>query len=397
VISQAAADDILASQAQLEHLSLACTPSNSGGAVWSPRPAAAASLQSLSLACGGYGAVDISGLVAGAPDAAPGSIAWRSLQRLSIKGQLSNSNSLAQLSSSITSLALPSSTLAAGDLQHLQRLPRLAELELSSVDQQAWAALGQLAQLQKLQAHKVAPDVSVQLPALEHLTCCSLELAPGAQPGSLVAALPALQAEVILCPAILRALQGHQLLDSVAMCPSLLEPAAAAWPTGGLSSLPALREFVIASPPAAWLGPLLEDLAGCRAVEVARVVCSQQQGAGGPEVLPAGALQAMAARVAAGDMARLARLEVVWPDCAQKWALDDALPLVEALAKRGGGAGGPACVELALPVGKGGMQGAELRQLLQARGLLPRADLKELLVVQCEQFAGSTTVILHFV
>jgi hypothetical protein len=73
------------------------------------------------------------------------------------------------------------------------------------------------------------------------------------------------------------------------------------------------------------------------------VICSPRQRAGGPEVLPAGALQAMAGRVAAGGMARLARLVVSWPACVQTLALADALPLVEAtLAKRGGGAGGPA-------------------------------------------------------
>jgi hypothetical protein len=49
------------------------------------------------------------------------------------------------------------------------------------------------------------------------------------------------------------------------------------------------------------------------------------------------------------------------------------------------------------------MQGAELRQLLQARGLLPRADSesllkadhKTILVVQCERSAGPA-VMLHF-
>jgi hypothetical protein len=87
----------------------------------------------------------------------------------------------------------------------------------------------------------------VQLPALEHRTN-QLELAPpDAQPGSLAAALPALQAlEVDLpqqCPAILMALQGHKLLASVTSHSGLLARAASAWPTGGLSSLPALRKF----------------------------------------------------------------------------------------------------------------------------------------------------------
>ena len=64
--------------------------------------------------------------------------------------------------------------------------------------------------------------------------------------------------------------------------------------------------------------------------------------------------------------------QVSWPDCAQNWALADALPLVEALAKRGAGSmpGPTSDVSLALPVNMAATGCAELQQQLQARGLL---------------------------
>jgi hypothetical protein len=108
---------------------------------------------------------------------------------------------------------------------HLQHLPHLAELSLASVDQQAWRALGQLAQLQKLCALYVAPDASVQLPALEHLMCGSRQLPPGAPPGSLSSALPALKVLEVrasrrfipLQPTAIQALQGHTLLAKISI------------------------------------------------------------------------------------------------------------------------------------------------------------------------------------
>jgi hypothetical protein len=374
MISQAAADDILASQEQLQQLSLACRPPHIAVCTWRPKPAAAGSLQSLSLTYDWPGDVDITGLALD-PDAAPGSCAWGTLQHLSIKSpDLRRTTSLAQLSSSITSLALPYFNLAASDLQHLQRLPRLTKLGLFSVAQPAWRALGKLEQLQSLDAHDVAPDTSVQLAALERLTCNVLLLAPDAQPGSLAAALPALQAlDVRLFrqfPAIIRALQGHRLLAAVAILAG--SPEADAWPEGGLSLLPALRKFSIDSGPLAWLGPLLEDLAGCAGLDEARVGSALLPGQTGSPALPAGALQAMAARVAAGGMARLSSLQVSVPASAQRWTVADALPLVEALVKRGAGgaaAGAVTDVVLKLPLSTGSVRAAELRQVLQARGL----------------------------
>jgi hypothetical protein len=102
-ISQAAADDILASQDQLQQLSLACRLPGGGDTVqnpvWRPSPAAAATLQSLS--CSSLlGAAAITGLVV-ATDAGPASSKWQALQCLSINaGRLHGTSSLAQLSSS---------------------------------------------------------------------------------------------------------------------------------------------------------------------------------------------------------------------------------------------------------------------------------------------------------
>jgi hypothetical protein len=188
------------------------------------------------------------------------------LQRLIISAsRLHDNSSLAQLSCSITSLSIHKCSLAAGDLQHLRRLPHLAELGLYAVDQQAWWALGQLAELQKLCALYVAPDASVQLPALEHLMRGSLQLPPGAPPGSLAAALPALKVLEVkasrrfshpLQPSAIQALQGHTLLGKIGINFSFYDATpAGAWLEDCLSALPALEEFSAYKPPCGLAGP----------------------------------------------------------------------------------------------------------------------------------------------
>jgi hypothetical protein len=384
-VAQAAADDILASQDQLQQLSLACRlPGDCDcdtlweDPVWRPSPAAAATLQSLSLSCI-VAAVDITGLVV-ATDTGPASSKWQSLQRLSISaGRLDGSSSLAQLSCSITSLSLDCDSMAGSDLQHLRRLPHLAELSLYAVEQQDWRALGQLAQLHKLTARFVAPDASVQLPALEHLVCDELYLPPGASPGSLAAALPALKVldvcESRRFSAAIQALQGHPLLAKISMNTErhFYADPAGAWLEWGLSTLPELKEFS-AYKPAAWLGPLLEDLAGCAALEEAYVHCSEQQWKARCTPAPlAATLQGMAAKVAAGGMARLASLTLSIPGAEQRYSVAEVLPLVEALARRAAGgtaAGAAGDVYLDLPVSLEATRADALQQLLQARGLL---------------------------
>jgi hypothetical protein len=244
------------------------------------------------------------------------------------------------------------------------------------VNQQAWWALGRQAQLQKLSASDVAPDASVQLPVLEHLDCEELDLPPGAPPGSLAAAWPALVVLQVVRrfgATAVQALQGHPLLAKISIIRGGYDATpAGAWPEGCLSALPALKELSFNNPPAAWRGPLLEDLAGCTALERADVACSDPQQAS-TSAPPAATLQAMAAKVAVGGMARLASLTLSIHRAEQRCTVAEVLPLVEALARRNAGgtaAGAASLVTLMLPVSLGATRADELQQLLQVRGLL---------------------------
>jgi hypothetical protein len=82
----------------------------------------------------------------------------------------------------------------------------------------------------------------------------------------------------------------------------------------------------------------------------------------------------MAAKVAAGGMARLASLRLCIPGAEQQYSVAEVLPLVAALARRNAGgtkaAGAASDVYLDLPVSLKATHAAELQQLLQARGLL---------------------------
>ena len=173
---------------------------------------------------------------------------------------------------------------------------------------------------------------------------------------------------------IIQALQGHKLLATINLTSRATMSTADAWPEGGLSSLQALHTFQLDSVPPVWLGPLLEDLAGCAALEVARLASFLPPVRTGSPQLPAGALQAMASRVAAGGMARLSSLRLATcTGTPERCMVADVLPLVEALAKRGAGSSMPGAasdVLLALPLNMAATGCAELQQLLQARGLL---------------------------